>query len=91
MQLEDNVNNDLNNNKDINIDNTYDKYIKMMIDKGYINNYLEPMKCPYCNSNDLEDKKMNIMRVVGQLNIKSIVKIVVKNQGIMLMEIGIYK
>ena len=46
MYLEDNLNNDLNNNKDINIDNTYDKYIKMMINKGYINNYLEPMKCP---------------------------------------------
>ena len=38
MYLEDNLNNDLMNNKDINIDNTYDKYIKMAIDKGYINN-----------------------------------------------------
>ena len=31
MYLEDNLNNDLMNNKDINIDNTYDEYIKMMI------------------------------------------------------------
>ena len=27
-----------------------------MIYEGYINNYLEPIKCPYCNSNDLENK-----------------------------------
>lgn len=56
MYLEDNLNNDLMNNKDINIDNTYDKYIKMMIDEGYIDNNLEPIKCPYCDENDLEDR-----------------------------------
>ena len=33
MYLEDNLNNDLKNNEDINIDDTYDKYIKIMIDK----------------------------------------------------------